>query len=88
MPDEDPITITLPLNGYKNFNFYYTEDGNSFLSGGGYTVTYKNSSGTNCYGNSDFVVYNPNGSHTNGVAVRMAVLYTLMGAQGAPAQEG
>ena len=34
------LNMTLPLNGYKNFNFYYTEDGNGFLSGGGYKLTY------------------------------------------------
>jgi hypothetical protein len=67
---DDGINITLPLNGYKNFNFYYTEDGNGFLAGGGYTVTYLNSSGTNCFGSGDIVSYSPNSSHTNGVQVR------------------
>lgn len=62
--------ITLPLNGYNNFNFFYTEDGNGFLSGGGYTVSYRNSSGTNCYGSGDNVTYSPNSGHTNGVQVR------------------
>lgn len=62
--------MTLPLNGLKNFNFYYSADGNGFLSGGGYRVNYLNSSGSNCYGSGDIAVYSPNGGHTNGVEVR------------------
>lgn len=70
-PEVDPgLNYTLPLNGSKNFNFYYTPDGNGFLSGGGYRVTYLNASGTNCYGSGDIVTYSPNSDHTNGVQVR------------------
>jgi hypothetical protein len=70
---EGGTDITLPLNDYKNFNFYYTEDGNGFLSGGGYRVTYRNASDTNCYGQ-NIVTYSPNSDHTNGVQVRPFVL--------------
>lgn len=62
---------TVPLNGLKNFNFYYTSDGIGFLSGGGYRVTYQNASHVNCYGLiGDIVTYSPNRAHTNGVQVR------------------
>lgn len=65
---------TVPLNGLKNFNFYYTPSGTGFLSGGpvlgGYIVTYLNSSQVNCYGSGDIVTYMPNSGHTNGVQVR------------------
>lgn len=65
---------TLPLNGLKNFNFFYTADGTGFLPGGlilgGYIVTYLNSSQVNCYGSGDIVSYSPNSGHTNGVQVR------------------
>lgn len=61
---------TLPLNGLKNYNFFYTADGNGFLSGGGYQVTYLNASLATCYGPSDIVDYSPNRAHTNGVQVR------------------
>lgn len=61
----------LPLNGLKNFNFYYTADGAGFLSGGGYRVTYLNVNYENCYGLlGDIVTYSPNRLHTNGVQVR------------------
>ncbi len=65
---------TVPLNGLKNFNFYYTASGTGFLSGGpvlgGYIVTYLNSSQVNCYGSGDIVTYTPNSGYTNGVQVR------------------
>lgn len=63
-------TYTLPLNGPKNFNFYYSSDGMGFLSGGGYSVTYLNSGNVNCYGNPDIVTYRNFGPHTSGVQVR------------------
>ncbi len=66
----DTFSQTLPLNGLTNFNFYYTADGNGFLSGGGYRVTYLNSSQTNCYGSGDIVSYSPNRAHTNGIQTR------------------
>jgi len=60
---------TLPLNGHKNFNFYYNPDGpGSFLPGGGYKVTYLGADQTTAYGY-DIVSYSPNSGHTNGVAV-------------------
>jgi len=67
---DEGVNITIPLNGHKNFNFFYTEDGNGFLAGGGYKVTYLNSSGTNCYGSGDIITYSPNSGHTNGAQVR------------------
>lgn len=71
-----PWSQTVPLNGYKNFNFYYNDSGTGFLSGGGYIVTYTNASGTNCYGSGDIVSYSPNGNHTNGTQVRPFYLGT------------
>lgn len=61
---------TLPLNGVKNFNFFYTANGQGFLSGGGYKVRYFNASQATCYGSGDIVTYSPNSGHTNGVQVR------------------
>lgn len=60
----------IPVNGLKNFNFFYTADGTGFLSGGGYKVTYLNASQVNCYGISDVVYYRANAGHTIGVQVR------------------
>ena len=60
----------LPLNGRKNFNFWYGQDGTAFLTGGKYKVSYWNANLTTRYGNYDFVEYWPNGGNTNGVEVR------------------
>ena len=69
--DENAFSQILPLNGLKNFNFYYTADGSGFLSGGGYKVTYLNANQTtNCYGLGNIVTYSPDHGHTNGVQVR------------------
>jgi hypothetical protein len=68
--DETAFTQVVPLNGLKNFNFYYTADQTGFLSGGGYKVTYLSASQTNCYGIGNIVTYSPNRAHTNGVQVR------------------
>jgi hypothetical protein len=60
------VDYTLPVNGLKNFNFYYGSDG-SFLPGGTYKVTYKSLSLSLGY---DIVTYSPNSGHTNGVEIR------------------
>lgn len=69
MDPSDGFSQTIPLNGLKNFNFYYNADGTGFLSGGGYRVRYLNASQANCYPD-DIVSYSPNRAHTNGVQVR------------------
>lgn len=60
----------LPLNGHKNFNFWYTPDGSGFLSPGNYKVSYWNESLTTQYGGYDYVYYPPDSTHTSGVQVR------------------
>ncbi len=60
----------LPLNGLKNFNFWYTPDGKAFLAGGSYKVSYWDANLTTRYGDYDYVSYSPNSTHTNGVQVR------------------
>lgn len=70
---EGGLYYKLPLNGLGNFNFWYTYDGNGFLSGGSYKVTYRNLYNVNCYGTGDLVTnppYSPNSAHTNGRQVR------------------
>ena len=66
---EGGLNFILPVNGHKNFNFYYGPDGLSFLPGGGYKVTYLAADQTTAYGY-DIVSYSPNSGYTNGVAVR------------------
>ena len=63
------FSYTLPVNGHKNFNFYYTPDGMGFLPGGGYKVSYLAADQSTVYGY-DIVSYSPNSGHTNGVATR------------------
>jgi len=60
----------LPLNGLKNFNFYYTVDGLGFLSGGSYRLTYLDASLVPSGLRGEIVSYTPNADHTNGVTVR------------------
>ena len=62
---------TLPVNGLKNFNFYYSSSGYGFLPGQHYTVSYWNDSLTTMYA-SEIVNYIPNSGHTNGTQVSTA----------------
>lgn len=66
---DDVHVQTLPVNGLRNFNFYYAPDGRSFLPGGGYRVFYLGSDEVTVYGH-DVVSYAPNSGHTNGTKVR------------------
>lgn len=66
---DNVLVQTLPVNGLKNFNFFYTPDGENFLPGGGYRVFYLGSDEVTVYGY-DIVSYSPNSSHTDGVKVR------------------
>jgi len=67
-PHATDETYTIPVNGLKNFNFYYNQNGTGFLPAGGYTVTYLSSSFG--YLAHETITYSPNSGHTNGNAVR------------------
>ncbi len=59
----------LPVNGLKNFNFYYLPDGTGFIPAGGYRVWYFGANKTTSYGFDD-VNYTPNAGYTDGEEVR------------------
>lgn len=69
-PESEGGEIILPLNGAKNFNFFYNADGSGFLAGGSYKLGYWNATLTTRYGAYDFLLYSPNNEHTNGYKVR------------------
>lgn len=68
---DDAIGYTIPVNGLKNFNFYYLSSGMGFLPGEHYTVSYLDSTQTTMYGY-EIVNYTPNSGHTNGTQVATA----------------
>jgi hypothetical protein len=71
-PMEGTVDHFLPVNGLKNFNFYYSpglSNGIQFLPAGTYRVHYYGADKTTHYGY-DQVTYSPNSGHTNGVEVR------------------
>jgi len=69
-PESEGLEYILPVNGLKNFNFYYAQSGTGWLPGGGYKISYWNAGLTTSYGTPDIVSYSPNSGHTNGVKVR------------------
>jgi hypothetical protein len=64
---DDPIGYTIPVNGLKNFNFFYLSTGLGFLPGQHYTVSYLDASQSSL--GSEIVNYTPNSGHTNGTQV-------------------
>lgn len=68
--ESDGSEYIMPLNGHKNFNFYYVPGGNGFLGGGNYKISYWNASLTTRYGEYEYVTYSPNSDYTNGIQVR------------------
>lgn len=68
--DTASIGYTIPVNGLKNFNFYYIKEGTGFLPGGSYSVSYLDSSLSTLA--TEGVNYTPNSGHTNGTQVATA----------------
>lgn len=59
----------LPVNGLRNFNFFYTPDGTGFLPKGGYTLTYLAANQSTVLGY-ETVTHTPNSGNTLGTEVR------------------
>lgn len=67
---DNAIGYTIPVNGRSNFNLYYTHDGNGFLPGEHYTVSYLDSSKSLL--GYEVVNYTPNAKYTTGTQASTA----------------